>query len=374
MTGVAPIDRRFIGLPSPVVGRAGAGGHPCQGLWHTPAGRRPSVAFIATHYNIDFSEHYLGPFLAERGYGFLGWNTRFRGNEHTFLLDHALADIAVGVRWLREEAGVETVVLLGNSGGGSLMAAYQSQAVQPRLQPMSGDRPVPGIESLPPGDLFVFVAAHPGRPDIFTDWLDPSVVDEADPIPTDPELDLYHPDRTVPLDPAFVEDYRAAQVARNRRITAWTEAELVRCGEAGRRDRLFTVTGVWADPRFVDPSLDANRRPPNTCYLGDPARANRSIYGVGLVSSLRTWLSMWSLDRSPCRAGPHLANLRLPTLLIEADADAGVFPSDGDAIMGGLAAEDVTRRSLAGDHYFLTPDGARDAVADTIVDWTAART
>ena len=43
--------------------------------------------------------------MAERGYGFLGWNTRFRGNEAHFLLDHALAEIGVGVRWLREQPG-----------------------------------------------------------------------------------------------------------------------------------------------------------------------------------------------------------------------------------------------------------------------------
>jgi len=53
------IERRFVGLPSPVIGRAGAGGHPCQGLYHTPAGSRPVTAFIATHFNVDFSEHYL---------------------------------------------------------------------------------------------------------------------------------------------------------------------------------------------------------------------------------------------------------------------------------------------------------------------------
>ena len=50
---------------------------------------------IATHYQIDFSEHYLADDLATRGIGFLGWNTRFRGFESTFLLDHALVDIGV---------------------------------------------------------------------------------------------------------------------------------------------------------------------------------------------------------------------------------------------------------------------------------------
>jgi len=69
------VVREFVGLPSPAAGRAGAGGHPCQGIYHRPAGPRPSTAFIATHYNVDFSEHYLASFLAERGYGFLGWMT-----------------------------------------------------------------------------------------------------------------------------------------------------------------------------------------------------------------------------------------------------------------------------------------------------------
>lgn len=368
------IDRTFVGLPSPVVGRAGAGGHPCQGIWHTPSSGEPTVGFIATHYNVDFSEHYLADYLAERGYGFLGWNTRFRGNERTFLLDHAVAEIGVGVRWMREEAGIDTVVIVGNSGGGSLMGAYHSQAVEPTLQPVAGMPLSPGLDDLPPGDLFVFVSAHPGRPEIFTKWMDASVLDELDPVGSDPALDIYNPENGPPFEPAFVDRYRAAQVARNQRITRWAKEELERCASAGLRDRLFVVNRVWADPRFVDPALDPNERTPNSCYLGDPSKANRGIHGVGLVSSLRTWLSMWSLDDSPCQAAPHLARLTVPTLLIEADADSGVFPTDGDAIFNAVAATDKTRVTLPGDHYFLQPDGARDVVADTIAGWVSART
>jgi len=367
------IDRTFVGLPSPVIGRAGAGGHPCQGIWHTPSGHSPTVGFIATHYNVDFSEHYLASYVAERGYGFLGWNTRFRGNERTFLLDHAVAEIGVGVRWMKEVAGVETVVIVGNSGGGSLMGAYHSEAVEPNIEPVAGMPPSPGLDGLPPGDLFVFVSAHPGRPEIFTNWMDASVTDEADPIATDPTLDIYNPENGPPYTSEFVVRYRAAQVARNRRITTWAKDELTRCAEAGIRDRLFVVNRVWADPRFVDPTIDPNDRPPNSCYLGDPERANHGIYGVGLVNSLRTWLSMWSLDDSPCQAGPHLARLTVPTLLIEATGDSGVFPSDAESILGAVAATDKTKVSLDGDHYFLQPHGARDRVADTITDWVAAR-
>ena len=56
----------------------------------------PAIAVIATHYQIDFSEHYIAEYMAARGIGFLGWNTRFRGFESSFVLDHALLDIGVG--------------------------------------------------------------------------------------------------------------------------------------------------------------------------------------------------------------------------------------------------------------------------------------
>ena len=196
---MSAIVREFVGLPSPVAGRAGAGGHPCQGIYHRPAAAPPRVAFIATHYNVDFSEHYLASYMAERGFGFLGWNTRFRGNEAHFLLDHALAEIGVGVRWLREQAGAERVVLLGNSGGGSLMAAYQSQAMEPNVRPVTGMRPLPAIENLPPGDLYVALAAHSGRPEVLTAWLDASVTDESDPLSVDPALDPVRPGQRASL-------------------------------------------------------------------------------------------------------------------------------------------------------------------------------
>src|SRR3569833_1989371 len=130
------VVREFIGVSSPTARRAGPGGHPRQGLYHRGVGRKPKVAMIAAHYQIDFSEHYLADYMATRGVGFLGWNTRFRGYESSFMLDHALVDIGVGVRWLREVQGAEIVVLLGNSGGGSLMAAYLAQSLDHHVMPL----------------------------------------------------------------------------------------------------------------------------------------------------------------------------------------------------------------------------------------------
>jgi acetyl esterase/lipase len=370
---VTEIVREFVGLPSPIVGRAGAGGHPCQGIYHRPADARPTTAFIATHYNVDFSEHYLASYLAERGFGFLGWNTRFRGNEAHFLLDHALAEIGVGVRWLREQAGADRIVLLGNSGGGSLMAAYQSQAVEPNIQPVVGMRPVPAIDSLLPGDAFVALAAHSGRPEVLTNWLDPSVTDESDPLSADPALDPFNAENGPPFSDEFQARYRAAQRARNERITDWALGQLDMLAATRARDRLFLTARSWADLRMIDPAIEPSDRRPNWCYLGDPLKANYGVFGVGTVSTLRSWLSMWSLRTSQCIAAPHLARIALPSLVIHATADACVYDSDARALYDALASADKRLEYIKADHYLTEPDGARAQAADLIAAWVAGQ-
>lgn len=366
------VTREFIGVDSPSARRAGSGGHPCQGIYYRGVGRKPKVAMIATHYQIDFSEHYLADYMATRGIGFLGWNTRFRGFESSFLLDHALVDIGVGVHWLREVAGVETVVLLGNSGGGSLMAAYQAQALDPHVVPLSGMRPAAGLADLLPADGYVASAAHPGRPEVLTAWMDGSVVDEADPVAGDPELDLFAEHNGPPYSAEFVERYRAAQVARNHAITDWVEMEMKRVRAAGFSDRPFTVHRTWADPRMVDPTLEPTKRPPNMCYAGEPAKANRSAHGIAAACTLRGWLGMWSLRHAQTRAEPHLARIDCPALVINAEQDTGVYPSDAQRIHHALASTDKSLHAIDSDHYFTTP-GARSEQADFIAKWIAKR-
>lgn len=366
------VMREFIGVDSPTARRAGSGGHPCQGIYHRGVGRKPKVAMIATHYQVDFSEHYLADYMATRGIGFLGWNTRFRGFESSFLLDHALVDIGVGIRWLREAQGVETIVLLGNSGGGSLMAAYQAQAVDPHVTPLEGMRPAAGLMDLLPADGYVASAAHPGRPDVLTAWMDGSVVDEADPVATDPALDPFNERNGPPYTADFIDRYRAAQTARNHAITQWAEDEMKRVRAAGFSDRPFTVLRTWADLRMVDPSIEPTKRPANTCYAGVPAKANRSAHGIAAACTLRSWLGMWSLRHSQTRAEPHLARITCPALVINAEQDSGVYPSDAQRIHDALASKDKSMRSIDSDHYFTTP-GARSEQADTIAKWIAKR-
>ena len=218
---MTPVEREFVSLDSATGRRNGAGFRTCQGLYYKPAQSLPKVAFVATHYNVDFSEHYLAERMAARGFGFLGWNTRFRGNEPFFLLEHALIDIGAGVDWLKREANVDIVVLLGNSGGGSLMAAYQSQAVGVTMQATPGLTIPRTLQELHTADFYVSLCAHSGRPEVLTAWFDPAVADEREPFSVVAELDMYNPEHGPPYSPDFIARYRIAQVERNNRITHW---------------------------------------------------------------------------------------------------------------------------------------------------------
>jgi pimeloyl-ACP methyl ester carboxylesterase len=367
------VSREFVGLASATSARAGAGGFPCQGLYWTPQGKRSKTALIATHYNVDFSEHYAASYFAERGHGFLGWNTRYRGAEDLFHLEHALIDIGAGVAWLREQ-GVEHIVLLGNSGGGSLMAAYQAEATAPTLAANAKGAMAEALAKLPPGDLYISLNAHPGRPEVLTNWMDASVIDETDPIKTDASLDPFNPDNGPPYSADFIARYRAAQVARNHRITAYAKKELARLNAAGIPDRIFPLFRTWADLRFMDPAIEPTERPCPGCYAGHPAQANKSPFGIGRANTLKAWLSMWSLETSQCQGPLQLAKLTVPALVVQSMADMGVFPSDARKIFDSIGSEDKVLKFFPGAHYFEDSEAHRTRAIDLMCAWIFAHT
>src|SRR5207244_576003 len=106
------------------------------------------------------------------------------------------------------------------------------------------------------------------------------------------------------------------------------------------------------DPRMVDPTLEPTRRPPNICYAGVPARANRSARGIAAACTLRSWLSMWSLRTAQTSAEPHLARIECPALIVTAEQDTGAYPPDAEVIwhvlrpLSGADLERATRCRL----------------------------
>jgi pimeloyl-ACP methyl ester carboxylesterase len=375
--GGSPV-RQSVDLPDgvtrellPLTAEDGAG---LDGVLYRRAGPPPRVALVLMHPTVSFLHHYAAIPLAARGFAVLALNSRFAGSEATLVMEQVAIDLAAGVGHLRER-GFERVVLVGNSGGGALAAFYQAQAERPTVQATPGGRPPDLTRArLPRADALVVLNAHRGRPQVLTAWLDPAVTDEGDPLATDADLDLFAPGRTPPYDPGFVERYRAAQVARNHRITAWVRAQLAALQSAGVADRAFTVHRTAADPRFLDLTLDPSDREPGTYAGPDVRAANYAPAGLARCASLHSWLSQWSLEASNAAAEPNVARVSVPMLFLQGTADQGIFPSDVRALFRAALVDDKRLCWIpGGSHYFMDQPADRRMVLDMVEDWLAGR-
>ena len=335
------------------------------GAFMRPSGAK--IAAIVIHPTSNFMGHYLLAPLAERGVACLGLNTRYMGNDSVLLLERAIQDLGAGVTWLRAQ-GFDRIVLIGNSGGGALVSFYQAQAEHLTIsQAPSGDAVDFHPSGLPPVDGIALCAAHLGRSRLLRMWADPAVIDETDPVATDPALDMFNPANGPPYSPEFLERFRAAQLSRVQRLEVWCKARLrqLRAIPDGPRDMAFVVHRTLADPRTLDPSIDPNDRMPGTTVWGPPKQQNYAANSVGRYTSLTAFLSQWA----PCSQGDgpvNLAQTSVPVLLMEHTGDSSVFPSDNEE-WARAAAGRVTRQRLEkGTHYLAGQPHLVVQLADAI--------
>ena len=288
--------------------------------------------------------------LARAGHHVIYANSRFRGTDSALIMEKVVEDLGEVIKDATTRLGYANVVLAGWSGGGSLSLYYQQQADE------LGYRPADGI---------MLLAAHISRHGTLTEWLDASILDESDPTRRDPELDLYNPDNPnqPPYTQEFLQRYRDAQIARNRRITAWVKDKLQ---EAGDEEFCFVVHGTMADPRWLDPSVDPNERRPGTCYLGDPRVVNNSPIGLARFCSLRSWLSQWSYDDARADGIACGRDVTVPALVIGNLADDACTPSHTRRLFEVIGAQDKEMHEIAGaNHYYAGPD-QRDTLAQAV--------
>ncbi|MGA1372091.1 MAG: alpha/beta hydrolase family protein [Pseudomonadales bacterium] len=315
--------------------------------------------------------------LARAGIHVLYVNTHYRGNDSALIMEKCLLDLGAGIRDARERFGYDNVILGGWSGGGSLALFYQEQAQAPTIEATPAGDPV-DIKGagLVQAQGIVLMAAHVSRSVTLTEWMDPSIIDERDPDRRNPALDLY--DARNPAQPPYATDflahYRAAQVARNRRITEWVKERLdARIAADGPgAEEGFVVHGTMADPRWLDPLVDPNDRVPGTCYLGDPRIVNMGPVGLARFCTLRSWLSQWSFDESRAHGQKNAANVRCPVLVIGNGADNACTPSHTARLFDAVGYPDKQRIDIAGaTHYYAGQPEQSALAANHCADWFA---
>ncbi len=318
-----PEDDPGVELPRESIRLVTPDGALVRGLLWTPPGGKPwKTAVILAHPRADFSVHYACPLLAAAGYAVCGFGTRYLNNDIDCLHEALVADVQTVAAEMRRR-GAEAVVLLGNSGGGSLMALAQAESQC--------------------GDGWIGVAAHPGEGVLLMEMIDPSVADETDPFATVPELDMYNPDngwRPWPepssYDPAWLARYRTAQVERVARLDAIAKRALADSEEARQglsavdridprryRDlraravamKYLVIYRTLANPAYLDLSIEPDDRAMGSLFASpDPLDANYGRGGLARTMTARGWLSTWSGLSSHAKLADTMTKITVPTL------------------------------------------------------------
>ena len=385
------------------------------GILYRPANHNPKTAVFLMHPRGEFTRHYVVPPLTARGYAVFGQNSRYINNDTDMVHERLLLDIAAGMRYLKE-AGFERIVLLGNSGGGSLLGFYQSQASRPggqRLSSTPGGEPIDlTAEVMPEGDLYIAVAAHLGEGRFMLNVLDPSVTNEADPNSYDPRWDMYNPangykpyPQPSTYDRGWLAEYRELQLERSHRLDniareyiaehTYFRTQLRDPGYAslpgatrgmiarrGRLGRYMIIYRTLANPAYLDPTIDPSNRPVGSIFSpGDPIIGNYGPGGLARVMTARGWLSTWSGTSSQADLPDTIQHVTIPTLIVYADGDCDIFPAEQAELMEKSAATDKTLLELPWADHYLYPVGEqgkqladpRERLIDMITPWIEER-
>lgn len=391
------------GTTSEVLGLASEDHANSHGVLWLPPGPRPRTVLTLMHPRADFHRHYAIPGLLEAGYAVFAQNSRWVGNDSMLVHETVLFDVAAGLQRLRD-LGFDHVIPVGNSGGGSLYTFYVSQAhVAPERRltgTPAGDPVALARLAMPPVDAIVYLAAHTGEGLFLMEAIDPSVVDEDDPVASDRDIDMYdpangfrEPPQETRYSPEFVARYRSAQAGRVARIDRHARALVARRRDARRRAMehpheatpwreaiavpFLRVYRTEADPRYVDLSLDPSGRDYGSLWTHRPDLFNYGPFGFARMVTPEAWLSTWSGLSSNASIPSRGGAVGVPALVIGYTGDNGVFRGETRCIFDSLGSTDKQLVEVAGDHYGFALGGSREPGRDravaAIVEWLRER-
>lgn len=142
----------------------------------TTASAKTGIAVVVMHSHQDYMNFIANGELAKRGYTVLAT----KPNDSN-LLEDKLVSLKYCIDYLRKQDNIHTIILLGHSGGATVISAYEYLAENGRdgLQDMIYQDYSDKIDNLPKADAVMLLDANPGLSTITINSLDPNVSDES---------------------------------------------------------------------------------------------------------------------------------------------------------------------------------------------------
>ena len=214
------------------------------GLLYEPVtkGDKSRVGVLVMHSDNDYLDQPTGPELAKRGYTVLCTNT----SDHTQSFPMKINDTKQGVDLLKKLPGVEKVVLMGHSGGATLMSAYQNLAengVKTFQGPEKLIKAPDFLDGMAPADGLMCLDSNWGNGAMRLFGVDPAVIDDGNGLKIDESLNMFNPANGWTPEGAtysdeFLQRFFKAQSERNNRLIDYALERLALI-EAGK--------GLYAD-------------------------------------------------------------------------------------------------------------------------------
>ena len=261
-------------------------------LYRPDSGPAAHVAVLVIHRTANFLSHPATRELTRRGFMVLGMNPRSDNNEAAVNFEANALDIKSGIEFLRRQPGITKVVLFGHSGGGPAASFYQAVAEKGSSYCRGPNKLVEcdgGFDGLPKADGLVLADAHPGVSVNGLRSLNPSVLDERDPMKIDAALDPFNPangyaDGASVYADAFRRKYFTAQSARMNRLieTALAWQQQMRAGTAAYPDDEALVVTRFEGARLMelDPGVHPGTVKPQKLLKNDGTVVRQVVEGV----------------------------------------------------------------------------------------------
>lgn len=215
----------------------------------TKPGSKSHVAVVLMHSDQNYMGINMGPCLARHGYTTLAIQS-IQGGE----IEPKLKLLDSYVDYLRSRGDIDKIVLMGHSGGATLMTAYQAMAENgPQIYMRDGMVYKTTLhDSLHAADGLMLIDANYGNAVMSLLSLDPAVIEEGNGMKLDTAFDIFDPKNGYDKNGAnyteeFKHKYWAAQARRNAALIARAQKRLslIEKGEGAYvDDEPFIITGA----------------------------------------------------------------------------------------------------------------------------------